>query len=167
MSTAQGSIPMEVITDEELQSRIAVVKRFKELLQAQRDRFETYLNALDQQMLVIQNGNTDDLLRHVELEEMIVSDIFSIQKVIDPLETMFHSARSSVSAAAGDEVMGLKEALEGLKTEAVQRSGQNRELLALRMAEIRNEIKTLKSNVYARRRPAFASVSPGQIDIQG
>ena len=168
MSVATSSMPDlalgkidQDLDMEEVNSRVAVIRRFKELLQAQRDRFQAYLNALDYQKEVIQTGSTDDLLKHVELEEMIVSDIFSIQKVIEPLETMYHSVRGD------DEVYTLKDALESLKSEAVVRSDRNRELLAIRMTEIRNEIKTLKSSTYGRMRPAFASVSPSQIDIQG
>ena len=168
------------ISQSELSQRVAVIKRFKELLQAQRDRFQAYLNALDKQLDVIQTGSTDDLLRHVELEEKIVEDIFSIQKVIDPLEKMYQSAREEIPAgitlpsgskadktqSAEEEVSGLKEALDGLKAEAVIRSERNRELLAKRMAELRSEIKTLKRNVYAKRR--FDNTPPPSlVDLKG
>ena len=76
------------ISPEELAQRVAILKRFKILLTQQRDRFRAYLEMLDKQQEIIENGNTDDLLAHVNLEEKIVADIFSIQKVIDPLEEM-------------------------------------------------------------------------------
>ena len=169
------------IAPAELSRRVAIIKRFKELLKAQRDRFQAYLDALDKQKDVIQGGTADDLLRHVELEEKIVSDIFSIQKVIDPLEEMYHSIRMEGPAknpqrtgaigqeenSDGEEVSGLREALEGLKAEAVIRSGQNRELLTKRMAELRSEIKSLRSNAYTRGRSGYGSPAPTQIDIKG
>jgi hypothetical protein len=177
MPVLTGSAKKNDISDAELSRRVAVIKRFKELLQSQRDRFRTYLDALDKQKEVIQNGSADDLLRHVELEEKIVADIFSIQKVIDPLEEMYHSIRTEtpvVSAAradthsGADEVTGLKEALEGLKAEAVVRSQQNRELLAGRMAELRAEISSFRNNPYARRKSPFDNApAPSQIDIRG
>jgi hypothetical protein len=165
------------ISPGELSQRVAVIKRFKELLKAQRDRFHAYLNALDRQKDVIQSGSTDDLMRHVELEEKIVSDIFSIQKVIDPLEKMYHDARmdtpigakpsgADIETSSGDEIVSLKEALEGLKAEAAVRSEQNRELLAKRMAELRSEIKKLRSNSYDRRRFDNSPAS-SYIDIKG
>ena len=173
------------ISPGELSQRIAVIKRFKELLKAQRDRFRAYLDALDRQKDVIQGGTADDLLRHVELEEKIVADIFSIQKVIDPLEKMYYDIKTQIPVANkkdslslnsarlkpaekqdGEEITGLKEALEGLKAEAVIRSEQNRELLSKRMAELRSEIKSLKNSPYNKRR--FDSGSqPTQIDISG
>ena len=170
------------ISPGELSQRVAVIKRFKELLKAQRDRFRAYLDALDRQKDVIERGTADDLLHHVELEEKIVADIFSIQKVIDPLEKMYHNARLETPAekkkgSGGlkpaekqdrEEVSSLKEALEGLKAEAVLRSGQNRDLLSKRLAELRSEIKSLKSNAYALRRPGFGNTGPATlIDIKG
>ena len=165
------------ISSTELSHRVAVIKRFKELLKAQRDRFRAYLDAMDRQKDVIQGGTADDLLRHVELEEKIVEDIFSIQRVIDPLEDMYQSiamerrleipAPGELSSDKHDEeVSGLKKALAGLKAEAVVRSEQNRELLSKRMTELRSEIKILKSNAYARRNIDNAP-APAHIDIKG
>ena len=154
------------VTPGELSQRIAVIKRFKELLKAQRDRFMSYLDSLDKQKDVITGGTADDLIHHVELEEKIITDIFSIQKVIDPLEKMYHSAKPDIHTADRDEVTGLKEALTNLKTEAVVRSERNKELLSKRMVELRSEIKSLRSNPYTRRRIETGPVST-QIDIRG
>lgn len=181
-----GGVPTNDISPAELSHRVAVLKRFKELLKAQRDRFEAYLSALDNQKDVIRQGTADDLLRHVELEEKIVSDIFSMQKVIDPLEKMYQSVRTDVPAGASraggfasgasradssgdsgeDEVVGLKEALEGLKAEAVIRSERNRELLAKRMAELRSEMKSMRSGAYSRKR-FDNGPAPSLIDLKG
>jgi len=164
----------EKISSGELNQRIAVIKRFKELLKAQRDRFRIYLDSLEKQQTAIQTGTADDLLHYVELEEKIVADIFSIQKVIDPLEKMYHAAipqnPAGVKGAAESdtlEVLSLKGALEGLKAEAVIRSERNKELLSQRMTEIRSEIKSLRSNPYARRRSGVDTVTPTRIDIKG
>jgi uncharacterized small protein (DUF1192 family) len=159
---------MAAISHKELSQRVAVLKRFKELLKAQRDRFSAYLDSLDRQKDVIERGTADDLLRYVDLEEKIVTDIFSIQKVIDPLDKMYHSAVLSSGGKTSDvdEVSDLKKALESLKSEAVVRSERNKELLSARMAEIRSEIKSLRSNPYAKRGYGN-SAAPTQIDIRG
>ena len=178
-SASSGRNPKTEISPSELKQRVAVIKRFKELLKAQRDRFQAYLNALDKQKDIIERGSTDDLIRHVDLEEKIVQDIFSIQKVIDPLDEMYQSIRaetpggisakgkkSSKKQSDEEEVFSLKEALEGLRAEAAVRAEQNRELLAKRMAELRQEIKTLKTNAYASRR--FDNTPPPSfIDLKG
>jgi len=169
---------MAVISPNELKQRVAVIKRFKELLKAQRERFSSYLDTLDRQKDVIERGSADDLLRHVELEEKIVADIFSIQKVIEPLEEMYHSTKPEskpvASAKPGDspahsgdkEVSDLKSALDGLRAEAIVRSERNRELLTKRMAELRSEIKSIRGNLYAKRLHEN-TVTPTHIDIRG
>ncbi|MDR1307366.1 MAG: flagellar export chaperone FlgN [Treponema sp.] len=161
----------------EVERRVAILKRFRELLSQQRDRFRQYLDVLDRQKEVIQDGSADDLVVHVELEEKIVGDIFAIQKVIDPLEAMYQTAfplpgqalGGEVSAASSEirEVPTLRAALEELKTEAVIRSNRNRDLLAKRMEELRQEMKILRANPYAIHRSVYSRETAALLDIQG
>jgi len=158
------------IDDAELAQRVAVLKRFKTLLTQQRDRFHNYLELLDKQQSVIESGSAEDLLNYVEIEEKIVADIFSIQKVIDPLEEMYYSVVGQSPAAINhEEVPSLKASLENLKSEAVIRSTKNKEMLSKRMLELRQEIKTLRSNPYAAGgRNAYSNAnSASLIDIKG
>jgi hypothetical protein len=159
---------MDALSPEEVLHRVGVLKRFREMLQAQRDRFQAYLDVLDKQKDVIEQGDTDDLTAHVDMEEKIVADIFSIQKVIDPLEDMYQALFSrEVPPEAGD-VPDLKNALEGLKVEAVSRVRRNKDLLSKRMEHIRSEIKNLRKNPYAARRSVYAdAAAPALIDIEG
>jgi hypothetical protein len=152
----------------ELDQRIAILRRFKALLTQQRDRFRSYLDILDKQKDVIESGNADTLLSYVEIEEKIITDIFSIQKVIDPLEEMYHTVTSD--NLDDSEVPSLKTALEDLKNEAVIRSTKNKELLSKRMMEFRLEISTLRNNPYMadRRKSIFNDENTASlIDIQG
>jgi hypothetical protein len=167
---------MVEIDSVELAQRVAVLKRFKTLLAQQRDRFRSYLNLLEKQQNVIETGSAEDLLTYVEIEEKIVADIFSIQKVIDPLEEMYYSVISGQSPGtipvrtdSSDEVPGLKASLEKLKSEAVIRSTKNKELLSKRMLELRAEIKTLRNNPYAAggRRSGLNTNTASLVDIQG
>ena len=184
---------MAIMTDEpmvtvdidsaELAQRVAVLRRFKKLLTQQRDRFRNYLDLLDKQQGVIESGSAEDLLRYVEIEEKIVADIFSIQKVIDPLEEMYYTIvtdkdsakfrRNSDnniddSANSHEEVSGLKASLERLQSEAVMRSTKNKELLSKRMIELRSEIKNLRNNPYNTSSRSYTnSVKAAMVDIQG
>jgi hypothetical protein len=159
------------LSPNEVSQRVAVLKRFKELLKTQRDRFRAYLEALDKQKDVIEQGSADDLIQHVEIEEKIVADIYAIQKVIDPLEDMYRAAQLDAPRGFGkgaDEVPDLKAALDGLKSEAIARSGRNKELLSKRMLELRAEIKSLRSNPYTQRRPAYSGEGTGgKVDLRG
>jgi hypothetical protein len=161
----------------ELAQRVSVLKRFKTLLTQQRDRFRNYLELLDKQESVIKSGSAEDLLSYVEIEEKIVADIFSIQKVIDPLEEMYYSVVSGLSpqkatakTESSDEVPSIKASLEKLKNEAVMRSTKNKELLSKRMLELRSEITALRNNPYAKsaRRTNFNdSNTASLVDIKG
>jgi hypothetical protein len=162
------------ISPEELAQRVAILKRFRTLLSQQRDRFRAYLEVLDKQKDIIEKGDPGELLAHVELEEKIVADIFSIQKVINPLEDMYHAALSGFDPSrtvkdthASDDVPGLKAALEDLKNEAVIRSTRNKELLSRRMVELRAEIKSLRNNPYAARSSFSGAETASLIDISG
>jgi hypothetical protein len=151
---------------DELVQRVALLRRFRELLIQQRERFQGYLAALEKQQAVIESGSAEELLAHVELEEQIVAHIFSIQKVIDPLEEMY---QADIPSPPADDVPALKNALENLKNQAVVRSAHNRELLSSRMAEIRAEITSLRNNPFAAMpRSAYQdTVSASLVDISG
>jgi DNA-binding transcriptional regulator GbsR (MarR family) len=160
------------IDSAELAQRVAILKRFKTLLTQQRDRFRNYLDLLEKQQSVIESGSADDLLTYVEIEEKIVADIFSIQKVIDPLEEMYYSVTGNSLEKVSDntdEVPSLKASLENLKNEAVMRSTKNKELLSKRMLELRSEIKALRNNPYAAgRRTNFGNTNTASlIDLKG
>ena len=163
------------IDSTELSQRVAILKRFKTLLTQQRDRFRNYLDLLDKQQSVIESGTAEELLTYVEIEEKIVADIFSIQKVIDPLEEMYYtvisgsqSGKVTAKPQSNDEVPGLKASLEKLQSEAVIRSTKNKELLSKRMLELRSEIKALRNNPYAARRTGFNDTNTASlVDMKG
>jgi len=167
------------IDSAELAQRVAILKRFKILLSQQRERFKSYLDLLDKQQNVIESGSAEDLLTYVEIEEKIVADIFSIQKVIDPLEEMYNSVVSGQdqsqlaakleNSGNQEEVPSLKASLENLKNEAVMRSTKNKELLSKRMIELRQEITTLRNNPYAASgRSAYSNSNKASIiDVHG
>jgi hypothetical protein len=148
------------LSPDELAERVAILHRFRDLLTQQRDRFRSYLTVLEKQQTYIESGDTDELLSYVELEEQIITDIHSIQKVIDPLEKMYHMDDNDVSA--------LKTSLEDLKTQAVARSSHNKELLSTQMGEVRSEITVLRNNpIRGKRSPYSDSDTASIIDIEG
>jgi hypothetical protein len=169
----------ETLDGGEISRRVNILRRFRELLKAQRDRFQQYLEVLDRQKDLIEEGSAGDMAAHVELEEKIIADIFSIQKVIDPLEEMYRASyplpkkgRKSRSKKAAEDAAGipdLKTVLEELRVEAVSRAERNKELLSRRMIALQTEIKTTRKNPYSRKsRSLYGEVpSPSLIDIEG
>jgi hypothetical protein len=153
------------VNEKELAQRVAILKRFKELLTRQRDRFYSYLAVLDKQQDLIVSGSAENILSYVEMEEQIAADIFSIQKVIDPLESMY---RTAVLGVPDDDVPVLKMALEQLKTQAIAQSNHNRALLSDWMANIRTEIRVLRSNPFSAGRSPYQTANTASlIDIRG
>ena len=66
---------MAEITQEELNERVAILKRFRALLEQQRGKFKEYLNVLEKQHDSITNENTEALLAHTELEQQVVKNL--------------------------------------------------------------------------------------------
>jgi hypothetical protein len=148
--------------------RAAVLRRFRELLAQQRDKFQKYLVLLDHERSDIESGDVDRLVAHVELEEQIVSEIFTFQKVIDPLEDLYRSVYPHGQIPAdGAELPELKESLEDLRGEVLRRNAENRTLLKLRMEAIRTEIAGLRMPMKARR-SVYADGGEGNVlDMNG
>jgi uncharacterized coiled-coil DUF342 family protein len=149
---------------EEIQNRVAILKRFRELLVAQRSKFADYLEVLEREKADIESGNVDALVSHVEIEQAIVSEIFTFQKVIDPLEDMYRAAYHAEEVPA--DIPRIKERLEELKAEVVSRNAENRALLKQRMTMLRQEIQGLR-NPFKRGNQVYGGPGPSIVDIKG
>lgn len=134
------------LTEEQVRERVAVLKRLKELLSRQRTKFENYLVVLDHEHTDIEGGNVEAMTAHVEMEQSVVQEIFTIQKVIDPLEDMYNAAYPTGES----EVPLLKTTLETMKQDVLKKSESNRALLRERMDSMRQEIAELKVGAYKR-----------------
>ena len=152
------------LTDDEVNERVAVLKRLKELLLRQRLKFENYMEILSHQKDDISNGDVEALAAHVEMEQSVVGEIFTIQKVIDPLEDMFQSSYQ----VRESELPQLKASLESMKRDVLRESETNRAMLKERMETMRREIDELKIGAYRRPKPVYGIENAGSIvDITG
>jgi hypothetical protein len=147
-----------------LKERIALVKRFKELLIEQRKRFHGYIEILDRQKNAIENGDIEEIEEYVELDENITDGIIALQKSIEPMRGMFEIAVK----VEDPEIPEISAALENLKNEAAARMEANKDLLQKRMAEIGAELKTLRNNPLSKRKSIYAGTqSAALVDISG
>lgn len=167
---------MTATRDEELERRVALLRRFRELLGQQRGKFERYLDVLEHERVDIETGDVDKLVAHVELEEQIVSEIYTFQKVIDPLDELYRAAFAAAGGLAigkaelaGDraEVPELKGALDGLRSEVLRRNKENRVLLGQRMDLLRGEIASLRNPMKARKSVYASGGEARVLDISG
>jgi len=156
---------MEARNDQELGQRVATLRRFRELLTQQRAKFENYLELLDRERSDIESGDVDKLSAHVEIEEAIVSEIFTFQKVINPMEELY---RAAYPAAADDtELPELRGTLDELKDEVLRRNAENRALLKRQMDAVRAEMAGFR-NPLASRSSVYAHAGEAAlVDISG
>ena len=83
---------MADITQEELNERVAILHKFKDLLEQQRSKFQEYLTVLEKQQDSITSESTEKLIAHTELEQQIVKNLVNLQKVIVPMNKMYIAA---------------------------------------------------------------------------
>lgn len=153
----------QALSRQEIDQRVAVLKRFKALLQEQRKKFSDYLVVLETQERSIHEDNIDALVHHTELEQSIIGDIFTIQKVIDPIEEMY---RFGMPDKDDTEVVRLKSDLNKLQSQVLDQNKKNRELLQSRMADLRQEMISLKPDYrYSSQILAKKEASASLVDI--
>lgn len=136
-----------------IDERVAILKRFRELLEEQRNKFREYLTVLEKQAEMIATENVDAMVRHTEIEQSIIAEIHTIQKVIDPLEVMYRDAHPGMDEA---EIPRIKTDLERLRKDVIEQNGKNRELLKSHMTVLRQQVSALR-NPYAKRSSVYSS----------
>jgi hypothetical protein len=125
---------------DELDERVQILHRLRRYLEQQRDRFLRYLQLLEQENTVIRAGNVDRLQHYVELEQMIITDIFTFQRAIDPLAELYRHAYPHREPS----IVTLKSRLQQIREQALIRNEENRRLLQERLESLRLEMKEVR-----------------------
>ena len=143
------------LNDSEIAERVAVLKRFRTLLEQQRLKFREYLTVLEKQEKSIAAENTDAVMQHTELEESIIAEIFTIQKVIDPLEYMYTNICKNMEHS---DIPHLKTDLNDLQKKVLAQNKKNRELLQTHIIGLRQQLASLK-RPYAHKESIYAGTA--------
>ncbi|MCM1320970.1 MAG: flagellar protein FlgN [Bacteroides sp.] len=173
------------LTQKEIDERMAVLFRFKKLLEQQREKFREYLSVLEKQQTAINDGNTDVLAAHTELEEQIVSNLNTLKKVADPMAHLYRLSKQNAAAdqmsggngiqanktEADADILHLQDDIAQLQEQIVKQNKKNRELLKVQMESIREKIAQAgnpASNPFKHNRSVYAADSSTAhiIDIQ-
>jgi FlgN protein. len=146
---------MEEIKQEEMDERVAILKRFRILLVQQRDKFRDYLAVLEKQQDSITAEDPEALLAHTELEQQVVAGIADIQKVLVPMSEMY--AASDVQGRSGDSssIESIRTELSGLQTQILAQNAKNRELLRVHITQIRSQMQQF-TNPYRGNRSVYS-----------
>lgn len=160
------SMKKENLTENELNERIAIVKRFKTLLEQQRAKFQEYLVVLEKQHDEIEMDDAEMMSAHADLENQIVANIKSLQKVIVPMNGLYKSVSDEESSPAIEQIQS---DLDKLQKQVLVQNEKNRELLKARMTLLRGQINSFTvSNPYRGRRSIYAERQSGNVvSIEG
>ena len=141
----------QTIDDKELNERVAILHRLRELLLQQRRKFQEYLTVLEKQEGSINNEDMDKLLGHTELEQKIIGNISELQKVIKPMEALYKTAYPDNKT----DIPVLQADLSQLQTQVLLQNEKNRNALRIHINTVRSKISTMK-NPYAKTRSVYA-----------
>ena len=150
---------MAEITQEELNERVALLRRFKSLLEEQRGKFREYLTVLEKQQDSITAENPEKLLAHTELEQQVVKNIANLQKVIVPMTRMYKAAAGnySVSVSEDADIIKIQNELSDLQEKVLKQNAINRDLLKIHIEQLKSQIAGFK-NPYKNNRSVYANV---------
>lgn len=132
---------MAELTDEELNERVAILRRFRTLLEQQRSKFQEYLNVLEKQENAISTEDTNAIINHAELEQQVVAGIKNLQKVIVPMSEMYKSSAKNANSESDKSVESIQNELEKLQDKVLEQNQKNRELLKKHLVQIRSQIE--------------------------
>jgi len=152
---------MAEITQKELDERIAILHRFRSLLEEQRGKFREYLTVLEKQKDSITEENPESLLAHTELEQQVVKNIANLQKVIVPMSKLYNSGKTaSTQLMTGKEdadIKKLQNELSDLQDKVLKQNAINRDLLRLHIEQLKAQISGFK-NPYKNNRSVYANL---------
>lgn len=141
---------MAELTDEELNERVAILRRFRTLLEQQRAKFQEYLEVLEKQEKSISDEDTNAIIGHAELEQQVVAGIKNLQKVIVPVSEMYRAPENDKS------VESIQDELEKLQEKVLAQNQKNRELLKKHLVQIRTQLDNFR-NPYKKNRSIYAA----------
>ena len=163
----QTSTNSNDLSQEEINERVAILKRFRHLLEQQRNKFKEYLVVLEKQEEGIKSEDDTVIVAQAELERQIVSNISNLQKVIVPIETMYKEKGITLTA----EIPQIQKELTELQEAVLTQNEKNQSLLKEHMEELKSSISNFsnpKFNPYAKNTSIYSqkTSTPSIIDVE-
>ena len=146
---------MAEITQQELDERVALLRKFRSVLEQQRNKFQEYLTVLEKQQDSITKENPESLIAHTELEQQVVKNIANLQKVIVPMSKMYKSGIPLAHTDEDSNITQIQNELNDLQSRVLKQNQINRDLLRDHIENIRAQIQNFK-NPYKNIRSVYA-----------
>lgn len=142
------------LSKSEIEERTQMLRKFRQALVRQRERFRRYLELLESGS----HPDGADEIR-VDMEKSIVREIATFEQVIEPLEVMYREHDPEASA----DIPNLRAALQRTRNEVVRRTELNRDILRQQIDTLRREISGLR--IMRRHSRLYSAAPPTTIDI--
>ena len=146
---------MAEISENELNERILILRKFRGLLEMQRQKFRDYLAVLEKQQDSINAENAEIIAAHTELEQQVVKGIINLQKVIVPMSEMYKNSAQGTVPEEEKHVKAIQEDLNRLQEKVLAQNEKNRELLRSYLVQLREQIETF-NNPYTGKQSVYA-----------
>ena len=147
------------MTASDTERKTSVLRQLREMLLRQREKFQSYLELLEQEHLSIAEGDVERLQAQVELERTVIAELQNLGKVIRPLEDLYQIAYPERE----DTVPALKAVLGKMGSQVKEMNARNRAALRNRMDGLRREITELRT--WPRPASSYREVAPSLVDI--
>lgn len=150
-----------MISNEELNERVAILHKFKNLLEQQRAKFQEYLTVLEKQQDSISSEDAEKLIAHTELEQQVVRNLSNLQKVIVPMSKLYKKSNEKNLTKNNDDedISKIQNELNDLQKKVLKQNEVNRELLRTHIENIRTQLNSLK-NPYKNNRSVYTQKQP-------
>ena len=151
MASAQRSATRPEVDEQEISRRVAFLRRFKETLIRQRERFQAYLDLLERGSDT--SESPEEVLEfHITLEEAVVRDIATFERTLRPLEAMYEAHKADDDT----DIPQIRAALTRTREDLLHRTHVNREKLRHQIESITHS----RTPVLINRKPAYKRGTP-------
>lgn len=127
---------------EDLDQRVAVLRRYRKMLDLQKDKLSSYLEVVDSREAALQSGTFEDFETYTVLEQEAVKGIQTVQRCLEPLKQLYLELHPEGSP----DIANLEARLERLRQEVLIRNEESRSALRTYAGSLRMELAKLRAN---------------------
>jgi hypothetical protein len=146
---------------ENREQKARLLTKLREMLLRQRDKFQAYLVLLEREEQSLRQGDEERIAAQIEMENLIIAEIFALKKVVEPLRELYQAAYPQRE----DTIPPLEGTLARMQGEVAARNLRNRNILKEKLVLLRQEVSSVRRAPFVRS-PYAAEVAPRLVDIR-
>lgn len=149
------------VLERELDQRIAILRRYRKMLELQRQRFQDYLTLLDVREQAVKESAYEKLEDYAVQEQQVIKGILAVQKCIKPLAELY----KKVVPEGAPEIDELSRRLKSLHKKVLARNEESRDILKVQADLLKAELNKIQTK--GKRSSLYNVPEPRILDIQG